>query len=245
MIMFLADNGGSPETVKNPRKFYVPRVTRNGKKVHRGTNPAIMPGPDTTFQSYGIGWANASNTPFRLFKRWMHEGGIASPLIISWPGMIKDKSSVTDQPGHIIDIMATCLDAAGAEYPDTFQGNKILPLEGKSLVPILKGIRREGHNALYWEHEGNRAIRKGNMKLVSYFSENRQQKVGRGKRTGEWELYDLENDRTELNNLAADQPETVNELKRQYQMWSKKVGVVPWEQLQDLNNKLLRKENKN
>jgi arylsulfatase A-like enzyme len=245
MILFLADNGGSPEPIKNPRKFYVPRMTRSGDKVQLGTNPAFMPGPANTFQSYGLGWANASNTPFRLFKRWVHEGGIATPLIVKWPAMIDKKGSITDQSGHIIDIMATVLDAADVKYPDNYKGNKIIPLEGKSLLPVIQGDQRDGHDVIYWEHEGNRAIRKGNMKLVSYYTENRQQKVSRGKRTGEWELYDLKKDRTELHNLAEERPELVDELKEQHQEWSDKVGVIPWEEIQEINTKLLQKENKN
>ncbi len=245
MILFLSDNGGSPETVKNPKKFYVPKFTRAGKPVQRGTNPDIMPGPATTFQGVGIGWANASNTPFRLFKRWVHEGGIATPLIIKWPAVIEKKTSITDQTGHIIDIMATCLDAAGAIYPEDFRGNKIIPMEGKSLIPILLGDQREGHDVLYWEHEGNRAVLKDNFKLVSYFSENRQEKVSRGERTGKWELYNLINDRTELYDLVDDHPEIVKELKSFYSEWSANVGVMPWEELQEINTKLIQKANKN
>jgi arylsulfatase A-like enzyme len=244
LILFLADNGGSPEPIKNPRKFYVPRVTRSGEKVQLGTNPAVMPGPATTFQSYGLSWANASNSPFRLFKRWVHEGGISTPLIVRWPDVIDKKGSITKQTGHIIDIMATCLDAADVKYPDNFNGNKIIPLEGKSLIPVMRNEQRNGHEEIYWEHEGNRAIRKGNMKLVSYYSENRQNKVSRGKRTGAWELYDLENDRTELHNLAEERPELVDELKSLHQEWSNRVGVIPWEEIQEINTKLLQNENK-
>jgi arylsulfatase len=232
--MFLSDNGGSPEPVNNPTKFSVPRFTRSGEPVQRGTNPDIMPGPATTFQSYGIGWANASNTPFRLFKRWVHEGGIATPLIVKWPAVIKNSGTITGQTGHVIDIMATCIDAAGAVYPVEFQGNRITPLEGKSLLPVFRNGERKGHDVLYWEHEGNRAVLKGNMKLVSFYSENRQQKVSRGERTGKWELYDLESDRSELNDLAEVHPEIVNRLKSLYEIWSDRVGVVPWEQLKEL-----------
>ncbi len=103
-----------------------------------------MPGPATTFQSYGIGWANASNTPFRLFKRWVHEGGIATPLIVKWPAVITDGGEITKQTGHVIDIMATCIEAAGAVYPEEFQGNRVSPLEGKSLLPIFRDGEREG-----------------------------------------------------------------------------------------------------
>ncbi len=118
-------------------------------------------------------------------------------------------------------------------------------MDGKSLIPILLGDRREGHDVLYWEHEGNRAVLKDNFKLVSYFSENRQEKVSRGERTGKWELYNLINDRTELYDLAEDHPEIVKELESLYSEWSANVGVVPWEELQDINTKLIQKANKN
>src|SRR5262249_13553304 len=155
-------------------------------------DPAAMPGPDDVFQSYGLPWANASNTPFRLYKHWVHEGGIATPLIAHWPAVIT-KPAITHQPGHVIDLMATCLDVAGAEYPKRFKDHDITPLEGKSLRPMFEGKTRPGHEAIFWEHEGNRAVRAGKWKLVE-------------KHPGEWELYDLEKDRTELTNLAVKQP---------------------------------------
>jgi arylsulfatase len=138
--------------------------------------------------SYGLSWANASNTPFRRYKHWVHEGGIATPLIAYWPAVIKNAGSLTHQTGHIIDIMATCLDIAGIKYPKIFKGKELIPLEGKSLLPIFKGRSREGHEAIYWEHEGNRAVRQDKWKLVAAHK-------------GPWELYDLEADRTELHSL--------------------------------------------
>jgi len=131
IVMFLSDNGGSAERVYRPYKYYAPAETWDGRKVHRGTTPEIMPGPDTTFQAYGLSWANASNTPFRLFKKFAHEGGISTPLIVSWPAEIKNPGIITSQPGHVMDIMATCLDVASISYPAEFNGNKITPLEGK------------------------------------------------------------------------------------------------------------------
>lgn len=233
LIMFLSDNGGSPEPVINPSKFYVRKFTRQGEPVQSGTNPKIMPGPATSFQGYGIGWANASNTPFRLFKRWTHEAGISTPLIVKWPAVITNKGKITDHTGHVIDIMATSLDAADVTYPEKFNGHNIIPPEGISLLPVFRGEKRTGHDELYWEHEGNRAVLQGKMKLVSYYTENRQNRVGKGARTGEWELYDLENDRTELHNLAKDKPETTDALIKLYENWSDRVGVVPWEQFQE------------
>ncbi len=244
LIMFLSDNGGSPETVTNPRKFYVPRETADGRFVHRGTNPEIMPGADDTFQGYGISWANASNTPFRLFKRWVHEGGIASPFIMKWPKTLKNQGGLVTGTGHIMDIMATCLDAAGVVYPQQFGAHKITPLEGKSLLPMVEGETDETHDYLCWEHEGNRAIKQGKWKLTSYYTEPRQRRVSKGPRTGPWELYDLTADRTELHNLADQYPEKVAELVEKFEKWSEKMEVVPWEEIQEINTRLLSKENK-
>ena len=199
LVLFLADNGGCHET------------------NIRGENPTA-PGPADSFTSYRRPWANASNTPFRMFKHWVHEGGISSPLIAHWPKAIRKKGSLCREPGHVIDLMATCVDLSGAQYPRSVAGREITPLAGKSLRPLFEGQKREGHAALFWEHEGSRAVRKGRMKLVS--------KVGEG-----WELYDIEADRSELENLAASRPETVKQLEAEYEAWASRCGVVPWEQV--------------
>ena len=200
-----------------------PDKTRDGRPTKVGNDPAVAPGPDDVFQSYGLPWANASNTPFRLYKHWVHEGGIATPLIAYWPATIQ-KPSITHQVGHVIDIMATCIDVAGVEYPRTFKDRAITPLVGKSLLPIIHGKTRSGHDAIFWEHEGNRAVRQGKWKLVAQHK-------------GAWELYDLEADRTELTNLAGKQPDKVKELTALYEQWAKKVGVVPWEELEPKTKK--------
>jgi arylsulfatase len=199
LILFLADNGGCAE------------------EIDRG-KPGVPPGPRESFLSYGLPWANASNTPFRLYKHWVHEGGISSPLIAHWPAVIKKGGALTHQPGHLIDLMATCVDVAGAEYPKTHKGKPITPLEGKSLAPIFRGETRPGHEALFWEHEGNRAVRQGKWKLVSRYP-------------GAWELYDLEADRTELSNLAEKHPDKVKELAALYEAWAKRANVVSWAEL--------------
>ena len=216
LVLFLADNGGCAEELGRGNRL---DQTRDGRPVQRGNDPAVMPGPEDTYQSYGIPWANASNTPFRRYKHWVHEGGIATPLIAHWPDRIKQAGALSHQPGHLIDIMATCLDVADADYPATFGGQDVTPLEGKSLVPIFEGRQREGHEALYWEREGNRAVRQGNWKLVSRY----------GPTTGgAWELDDLEADRTETNDLAATNPEQVAELTAMYEAWARRANVVPW-----------------
>jgi arylsulfatase A-like enzyme len=218
LILFLSDNGGCAEEIPDDLKGIVfPEKTRDGRRTLVGNNPAVEPGPAHVFQSCGRPWANASNTPFRLYKHWVHEGGIATPLIAHWPAAIR-KPGITHEPGHVIDLMATCLDLAGAAYPREHGGQAILPLEGKSLRPVLEGKGRAGHEALYWEHEGNRAVRAGKWKLVS-------------RHPGGWELYDLEADRTELHDLAKDQPEKVKELQALYDAWARRCGVVPWESL--------------
>jgi len=199
LVLFLADNGGCAEI------------------IDRG-KPGVPAGPADSFLSYGVGWANASNTPFRLYKHWVHEGGIATPLIASWPATIQKPAS-TNQPGHVIDLMATCVDAAGAEYPRTFKDRPITPLEGKSLLPIFLGQTRPGHTAIFWEHEGNRAVRQGKWKLVA-------------RHKGDWELYDLEADRTEMANQAAKQPEKVKELAALHEQWAKRANVLPWDEVQ-------------
>jgi arylsulfatase A-like enzyme len=200
LVMFLADNGGCAEG--GPRGF---DNRKNG----------LPPGGVDSFMSYGQAWANASNTPFRRYKHWVHEGGIATPFIAYWPGVIKNGGAITRDVGHLIDVMATCLDVAGAEYPREYNGQKITPPEGKSLRPVFEGRGRPGHEALFWEHEGNRAVRQGQWKLVAIEGKS-------------WELYDLEADRTELNSLAAERPEKVNELKALYESWAKRCGVLPW-----------------
>jgi arylsulfatase len=195
LVMFLADNGGCAEG-------------------QAGNDPKIMPGPKETFQSYGLPWANASNTPFRRYKHWVHEGGIATPFIASWPGVTRG-GGLTPQVGHLVDVMATCLDVAGVEYPKTFKERPITPTEGKSLAPIFQGETRAGHDNLFWEHEGNRAVRQGKWKLVSRFPDP-------------WELFDVEADRTELNNLADKMPTEVKGLSAVYDQWAARCGVVPW-----------------
>ncbi len=221
LILFLADNGGCAEGLgRNGKARHIPLETRDGREVLQGNRPELMPGPDHTYQSYGLAWANASNTPFRRYKHWVHEGGISSPLIAHWPAGIPEslQGSINHSPGHLIDLMATCVDAAEATYPEEYQGNAITPLEGKSLIPLLKTGERAGHEAIFWEHEGNRAVRSGKWKLVSDYP-------------GDWELYDIEADRTELRDLAEHHPEVVDELAARFEAWAARSNVIPWAEL--------------
>jgi arylsulfatase len=218
LVLFLADNGGCAEEIlPSWKQAFIPSQTRDGRPVERGNNPKLMPGPEETYQSYGLPWANASNTPFRLYKHWIHEGGISTPLIARWPGVVQKPGSITHQPGHIIDIMATCVDVAGASYPSTLGGSKITPVEGRSLTPILKGGQRQPY-ATFWEHEGNKAVRQGTWKLVSRYP-------------NAWELYDLEADRTEMNNLAAANPSMVKELSGLWEAWARRANVRSWDEM--------------
>jgi arylsulfatase len=242
LIFFLQDNGGCAEEYgsrgeekPDPSKpvelkpmgadelqlNMQPRVTRDGRPVRTGKG--VMPGATDTYIAYGKGWANASNTPFRLYKHWTHEGGISTPLIVHWPARVKAKGELRSQPGHLIDIMATSVDVAGAKYPTEYKGNKIIPMQGRSLAPAFDNKPIERDEGLFWEHEGNRAVRKGDWKLVSRFP-------------GKWELYNLKADRTELNDLYDKRPEIAKELEKLYNDWAKRSFVIPWGELNRRKN---------
>ena len=215
LVLFLTDNGGCHESAD----------IEQGTPRNTWADPNAMPGGPDSFDGYDRPWANASNTPFRMFKSWVHEGGISSPLICHWPDGIKvPPGSVTDAPGHVIDLMATCVDLAGAQYPAARGGQPVTPLEGKSLRPVFETGSREGHDAIFWEHQGNRAVRMGRWKLVA-------KRVSASAGVGPWELYDIESDRSELNDLAAEMPGRVAELERAWLEWGARVGWVPFENL--------------
>ena len=202
-----------PQAPDFPVEGSQPKQTRDGWPLLGGTG--VLPGPRDTFVSYGKAWANVSNTPFREYKHWVHEGGISTPLIVHWPARIRARSELRTQPGHLIDIMPTCLAVAGAKYPDELNGNHLTPLEGRSLVPAFDNepIERE---ALFWEHEGNRAVRVGPWKLVT-----------KGP-AGKWELYNITNDRSELHDLAElDQPR-VKAMTAQWEAYARRANVLPW-----------------
>ena len=170
--------------------------------------------------SYDLPWANASNTPFRLFKHWVHEGGIATPLLVSWPKVAK-RTSTCHAPMHLVDIMASCIDAAGASYPDEFKGNSIPSLEGESFLPALKDENWRRECPIYWEHEGNCAIRQQDWKMVKKYP-------------GDWELYNMERDRTELTDLRRKDEPKVRKLKKLYDEWFERCDILPWERLIDI-----------
>lgn len=215
LILFLADNGGCAEVLTDnwPRSLHFPVNQRNGKPLHRGNDVTILPGADSTYMSYSREWANVSNTPFRLYKQYIHEGGISTPLIAFWPAGIKSSSGITNQLGHIIDIMPTCLDVAGVNYPEKYNGEILTALEGQSLRPAFEG-KTFDHRPIGWEHEGNKGFRDGKWKLVSDGAA--------------WELYDMESDRTELVNLSSVHPDKKKEMIKKYEDWATHVGVVNW-----------------
>ena len=214
LILFLSDNGASPEVMRRPG-FDRPSHTRDGRVVHYTFDKQVLPGTDDTCAGIGRMWANAANTPFRYWKAQTYEGGICTPLIAHWPAGLKTApGAVTQQPGHVIDLMATFLDLAGTDYPERFEGRQITPLEGKSLVPVFQGQEPHRREALFWEHYGARAVRQGDWKLVA--------RAGRP-----WELYNLAEDRTELSDVAGKHPELVADLSQQYERWARRAHVVP------------------
>ena len=243
LVFYLQDNGACAEELQwiskedrpdNPAPLapgalqtqMVPEITRDGKPIKLMKD--TWPGPPEGYTAYGLNWANVSNTPFREYKHWIHEGGISTPLIVHWPAKIKAGGQFIKEPGHLIDIMATCIEVAGAEYPSSYNGNPITPLEGKSLVPTFeqKNLDRE---AIYWEHEGNRAVRMGKWKLVSKASKTNSfiwDKVESLQRA-DWELFDMEIDRTEMHNIADDHPAIVEKMAAMWLAWAERTGTLP------------------
>ena len=218
LVIFFSDNGACAEVIE-PGWYDVPSHTRDGRRVMVGNgNHQVFAGPDNVWQSYGVPWANVSDTPFLLYKHFTHEGGIASPFIVRWPAVIHNSGAISSQLGHVTDIMATLVDVAGATYPDKYDNHPIQPLEGSSLRPVFEGKERAHPSPIFWEHEGNRAVRLGKWKLVARHGQP-------------WELYDTEADRTEQNNLTTDHPDQVKELSGLYDAWAKRCQVIPFDDL--------------
>jgi arylsulfatase len=197
LVFFLADNGGCHENLAGRQEQNL---------------PGSMPGEPGSYVAYDRPWANASNTPFRMFKHWIHEGGISTPLIARWPGQIS-AGGMTHEPGIIMDLMATCCDVTQTSYPEAFESRAVRPLVGKSLSPILRGGTREPHEWLYWEHFGNKGVRHGDRKLVAL-------------KSGEWELYDMKADRTELHDLSKTESDSAQTLDNAWNAWATENGVT-------------------
>jgi arylsulfatase len=200
VIIFLSDNGASPE------------VTVEGEAL---SGPI---GSVNSYASVGRAWANVSNTPFRYYKHWVHEGGISTPFILQYPALLR-AATIERRVGHVMDLMPTCLDLGRSLYPAAYQGDTLEPLKGKSLMPLLRQQPIERQQPLFWEHRGNRAVRLGDWKLVSRHTEGRD----------EWELYNIAEDRAELHNRAEAQPDQVREMAAMYAQWAEEVGVLPIE----------------
>jgi arylsulfatase A-like enzyme len=199
-----------------------PIYSRDGRFVRSGRG--VMAGDANSWMAYGPEWANVSNTPFRSYKQYVHEGGIASPLIVHWPAGIAAKGQISKQLSHLIDIVPTCLEITGIPYPTVFENNTIQPLEGISLVPAFqsKTTKRE---FVFWEHSANCAIRVENWKLVSRVKTQKQFATAD---QNKWELYDMDKDPSETNNLAAKFPEKVKELAQKWETEALRTKAKPW-----------------
>ena len=239
VVIYLQDNGGcaegygrrpnKPETLEKPvepmgpnqlqTKIWPPIQTRDGRWLRTG--PEAMAGPEDTFVAYGRGWASVSNTPFRGFKHDAYEGGISTPFIVHWPKGIQDevRGSIVKHPCHLIDVMPTLIDIADAKYPERFSDNQLLPLEGISMLLVFSGQSLVRENPIGFEHHGNQALRDGKWKIVSQYQSNQRR---------QWELYDMQADRTELNDLAGQKPELVKQMVAKWNSWADRVGVVDW-----------------
>jgi len=188
VIFFVSDNGASAE-----------QMIRGD-----GHDPAAPPGSAKSFLCLGPGGSTACNTPLRLHKVWVHEGGISSPLIVHWPAGIRARGELRRDMCHFIDLAPTMLELAGRGGPEQWEGKPVPPPPGVSLVPALARDGAVAHEYLWWYHQGNRAIRVGDWKLVAEGV------------AGPWELYDMRSDRSESSNLADKQPEKVRELAERW-----------------------------
>ena len=220
LVLFLSDNGAAPDGGLAPTKsgfgFSNGEKTtpfrRDGHPVRGGSGPHNMPGPADTFAGYGLAWATLSNTPLRGTKSTAYEGGIRTPLIAHWPHVIRRGNQLASQPGHVIDIMPTCLKVAGIDYPVTFEGRHPLPLEGNSLLSVFEGRDQASHRALYFSVPRNQAVRMGDWKIVN------------AQRGAPWKLYNLSTDPTETDDLAPHHPERVTRMENAFRAWQSRVG---------------------
>ncbi|NRB02993.1 MAG: arylsulfatase [Rhodobacteraceae bacterium] len=216
LILFLSDNGGCAEFMAEDgwAKFF-PDRTHDGRQIEMGNRPDVRPGDALTYQSYDKPWANVSNAPFRLFKHYVHEGGVSTPLIAHWPNGF-GPGGTAHAPAHVADIVPTILDATGVAAATEARDQAVQPLEGFSFLPLLKGADWSREAPIYFEHEGNCAIRAGQFKLVRQYGMD-------------WELYDMEADRTELHDLAGRMQDREAALLRDYQGWAARAGVMDWD----------------
>jgi arylsulfatase len=205
LILFMCDNGGNGESGPD------------GRLLGTGT-----PGSPQSVVFAGMNWATLQNTPFQYFKHYTEEGGIATPLIAYWPRGIdpKQRGTYVRTPGHLIDVMPTLVDVAGAAYPKSYHGHAIIPMQGRSMAPAFRGLPLHRKTPIFWEHEGNRAVRDGKWKLVARFQQP-------------WQLFDMSVDRVELHDLAKRRPALVRKMSAQWDAWAAKSYVDPWSESYD------------
>jgi len=218
LIMFVDDNGACPEHLYGDGWGTAGNVIKwakdQGKELSMGDNMDVPSGGPFTYHSVGHNWSNASNTPLRRYKSHTHEGGSCTPFIAHWPKVITDGGQITREIGHVSDVMATCVALGEAEYPAEFKGNVIPPREGRNLMPVFQGKTRPTDHPIFFNHVGNRGIRHGKWKLVSA-------------RDKPWELYNLDLDKCETDDLVEKMPEKAAELEKIWQAWHKRVTAKP------------------
>lgn len=205
IIMFLSDNGACAEMISHDNKT------------------GEIGSTDTSFESYGLAWANASNTPFQMFKHWIHEGGIATPFVVHWPNGVspEHRGSLYHKPAHLVDVMATLVELGSVDYDKLIErDNKLHPLEGQSLSSTFQMVDNK-RKPIYWEHEANIGLRDGRWKLVAKTKEGEDSSIGK------LELYDIEADRSETNDLAEKYPERTRKMFEQWIAWANRIEVFP------------------
>lgn len=218
LVLFLSDNGGCAELMEEDGwAQYYPRRNHDGSTVLPGNRRDLRAGGKETFMSYDLPWANVSNAPFRLFKHWVHEGGISTPLIARWPNGIPHPV-IAHEATHVVDVLPTILEVTGASYPADFGGHAVHALDGESFLPLLAGGDWQRQQPIFWEHEGNAAVRSAEWKLVR-------------RHGGDWELYNMDEDRTELSDLAPGEGARVRRMDRDWSAWAESVGVRDWSTL--------------
>jgi arylsulfatase len=208
LIVFLSDNGACAEW--DP--FGFDGSSSGNNVLHRGAELEKM-GARGTYHSAGSGWANASNTPWRMYKHYAHEGGISTPGIMHWPAGLRSPGRIESTPVHLIDLMPTIVEVSGAKYPERLGERKIFPMVGRSLMQAVRQEKVSGRT-LYFEHEGNRGVREGRYKLTALRGEP-------------WKLYDMERDRTEMVDLAGRRGGLVESLSKKWDAWAAENKVTP------------------
>jgi arylsulfatase len=221
ILIFLSDNGAAAEPVPlidfeqfRERRDILKHYTKDGRPVRIGNDPLVTPGGEDTYSSYGRAWANVSNTPFRLFKLWAHEGGVSAPFIVHWPEGDLQTGQIVHDPYQLVHVLPTILEATETAYPEEREGVPVHPLPGTSMLGSWKGASGSTQ-PLFWEHCGNAALQIGRWKLVRQYD-------------WPWELYDISVDRTESNDLAAEYPDIVQDLSEQWERRAEAVGVIPF-----------------